>query len=147
MSDTPPVLFRHIGLCTSQLERSVRFYTEALGFSLKHAVDDIGAPFDTLLELPGSKCSIRQVQLGDVTVELLGFSGVATEGSGERRPMNHLGLTHLTLAVDDLDQVLERVEQFGGRIHPETRVESHFGPIVFCSDPDGVRIELMKQTP
>ncbi len=145
MNTQAAISFRHIGICTSELEKSLRFYTEALGFSLLHSIDELGAPFDALLELPGAKIRVHQVQLGDVTLELLGLSDTDVLGPAERRPMNQLGLTHLTLAVSDVDEVLQRIEQYGGKVHPETRVDSPFGPIVFCSDPDGVRIEIMQQ--
>ena len=144
MNTQVTVVFRHIGICTSDLEHSLRFYTKALGFSLARSIDELGAPFDALLELPGSKFRAHQVQLGDVTLELLGFTDTDILGPAERRPMNQLGLTHLTLAVSDVDEVLQRIERFGGKVHPETRVDSPFGPIVFCSDPDGVRIEIMQ---
>lgn len=145
MSTPPSVVFRHLGICTSDLENSLRFYTEGLGFSLKHSIDKLGAPFDTLLELPGATFGLHQVQLGELTLELLGFGDTDTVGTAERRPMNQLGMTHLTLAVADIQETLKRIEQFGGEVHPETRVDSPFGPIVFCSDPDGVRIEVMQQ--
>lgn len=145
MSRQPAPVFRHIGICTSNLEHSLRFYTEALGFSLVRSIEELGAPFDTLLELPGAKFRAHQVQLGEVTLELLGFSNAEILGPAEPRPMNQLGITHLTLAVDDVDEVLGRIEKFGGTVRRETRVDSPFGPIVFCSDPDGVRIEVMQQ--
>ena len=145
MSKQAAVFFRHIGICTSNLEHSLCFYTEALGFSLVRSIDELGAPFDTLLALPGARFKAHQVQLGEVTLELLGFSNTDILGPAEPRPMNQLGITHLTLAVDDVEAALERVGKFGGKVHRETRVDSPFGPIVFCSDPDGVRIEVMQQ--
>lgn len=145
MSKQATATLRHIGICTSDLENSLRFYTEALGFTLKQSIDELGAPFDTLLELPGSTFRAHQLSLGEVTVELLAFGNVESIGPAQRRPMNQLGLTHLTLAVADVDEMLQRIEKFGGEVHPQTRVDSPFGPIVFCSDPDGVRIEVMQQ--
>jgi hypothetical protein len=29
-------------------------------------------------------------------------------------------------------------------VHAETRIDSPIGPLLFCTDPDGVRIELMQ---
>ncbi len=144
MGKQPGVSFSHVGICVSDLERSLRFYTEVLGFTLKQSIPELGTPFDTLVELPGAKLRVHQVQLGGVTLELIGFIDTQVVGPAERRPMNQRGITHLTLVTDDLETVLARVEEFGGTVHPGTRVDSAFGPIVFCSDPDGVRIELMQ---
>ena len=144
MSKSPVISVSHLGICTADLEQSARFYTEALGFTLDRSIDGIGAPFDQLTELPGSTCNVRYVKSGALTLELIGYPALAVTGSDQRRPMNQLGFTHLTLIVDDLAAVVARVQQFGGRHHPETHVDSPYGPVVFCTDPNGVRIELLQ---
>lgn len=143
MTKTPSVAISHIGICTSDIERSVQFYTKALGFELVNSIDDIGPPFDSLTELSGTKCCARYVKCGEVTIELLGYPDGGVVGAAERRPMNQLGFTHMTLIVDDIDAVVSRIVEFGGHVHPETKIQSPFGPMLFCTDPDGVRIELM----
>ena len=144
MDPQPGITISHIGICTSDIETSIKFYTEALGFEIAVSIDELGPPFDTLMELPGTTLSVRQLRSGDFTLELIGYPGGEVVGAAERRPMNMLGFTHITLRVDDLDAVASRIAQCGGRVLSETRVESHFGPIIFCTDPDGVRIELMQ---
>ena len=144
MNQKPSVSFSHIGICTSDIERSVAFYTQALGFELLHAIDDLGPPFDTLMELPGTKLAVRQLRCGDVTIELIGYAVGEVVGSIDRKAMNRLGFTHMTLKVDDVDAIAALITQHGGKVHPETRIDSHFGPILFCTDPDGVRIEVMQ---
>lgn len=144
MSQSPTVALSHIGICTSDLQRSLKFYTEALGFVLERSIDEIGAPFDQLTELPGVPCRVHYVKSGAVTIELIGYPKGPVVGSNERRPMNQLGFTHMTLIVSDIDAVAERVVKCGGRVHPQTRIDSQYGPIVFCTDPDGVRIELFQ---
>lgn len=140
------VSIRHIGICVADIERASRFYTRALGFEVLMAVTEIGAPFDTLIEQPGATLLVQQLRCGEVTIELLGFSGAAVAGSGERQPMNRRGFTHMTLMVDDIEATAQRIREYGGSIHPETRVDSPFGPILFCTDPDGVRLELMHKS-
>ena len=144
MSQSPVIALSHIGICTADLARSLQFYTEALGFTLERSIDEIGAPFDQLTELPGVPCRVHYVKSGAVTIELIGYPKGPVVGSSERRPMNQLGFTHMTLIVSDIDAVAARVVKFGGQIHPQTRIDSQFGPIVFCTDPDGVRIELFQ---
>jgi predicted enzyme related to lactoylglutathione lyase len=58
--------------------------------------------------------------------------------------MTRRGFTHMTLVVDDIDAAVTRICEFGGSVHEETRITSPFGPLLFCTDPDGVRIELMR---
>jgi predicted enzyme related to lactoylglutathione lyase len=79
------------------------------------------------------------------TVELLKMDQPACFGPRERRPMNRFGLTHMAFYVDDIDAVAARVTEAGGQPYPHTR--SIFGSgieIMYCTDPDGVRVELMK---
>jgi len=68
--------------------------------------------------------------------------------------MTRLGLTHLCLRVDDPEPVLAAAERFGGAAHRHTTTELpgmgvDGGPVrlVYLTDPDGVRIELMAGTP
>ena len=145
MSQPPAVSIVHIGICTSDVQRSIAFYTQALGFTLTRSIDGLGAPFDTLLELPGSTFSAHHLSCGAVTIELVGYGDTGVVGSKERRPMNQLGFTHMTLMVDDVGATIERIRQYGGQLHPETKIDSAVGPLCFCTDPDGVRIELMKK--
>jgi len=144
MSATPTAVMSHIGICTADLAKSLDFYTRALGFVHERSIDEIGPPFDQLTELPGVACKVHYVTCGPVRIELIGYPGSSVLGSRERRPMNQLGFTHMTLLVDDLDAALERVRAWGGEVHASTRIDSDYGPIVFCTDPNGVRIELMQ---
>ena len=62
--------------------------------------------------------------------------------------MNALGLTHLSFAVDDLDQVANAIERHGGRVLADTRASFRSGNRgMFTLDPDGTRIELIERGP
>ena len=140
------VSIRHIGICVGDIGCSSRFYTGALGFEALMEVTEVGAPFDTLIEQPGATLLVQQLRCGDVTIELLGFADATVSGAAERRPMNRRGFTHMTLMVDDIEATVQRIRKYGGSVHSATRIDSPFGPILFCTDPDGVRIELMQKS-
>ena len=61
--------------------------------------------------------------------------------------MNRLGLTHLSLRVDDLDATVANLARVGGRVLNETRIDNpeFRASAVFVIDPDGIRIELVEQ--
>lgn len=145
MSQKPDMTFSHIGVCVTDLERSTRFYMEALGFVLSHSVEG-RPPFDTLAELPGLKLSASFFKRDGVMIELLYYHAPAAVGSTERRPMNQLGLTHLSFVVDDLAAVTDRIAKYGGTVLHPTRISSIIGDMIFCTDPDGVRIELWQKS-
>lgn len=137
-------IIRHIGLCTGDIERASQFYQQALGFQPLGDIVEIGAPFDALIEQPGATLRVQQLKAGDATIELLGYKDLDVIGEAERCAMNRRGFSHMTLVVDDIEATIARICEFGGQVHENTRVDSPFGNILFCTDPDGVRVELMQ---
>jgi catechol 2,3-dioxygenase-like lactoylglutathione lyase family enzyme len=137
--------FSHVGICVSDLERSVAFYRDGLGFSEVHRLDVTGEAPETLLGLQDVDLDAVFLERDGVRIELLHFRWPAHRGSGEPRPMNALGLTHLSLRVDDLAAAIAAVEGVGARVLHATRTwnaELASGA-VFAVDPDGTRIELI----
>lgn len=136
----------HLGICVSDLERSVRFYQEGLGFE-PVASHRIGEEFATLMEVDGVQLESRMLRRDGMTIELLGFVAPGHTGEGSRRPMNQLGLTHLSLRVEDVESLAATIEAFGGTVIGSTRTTLDMGGVrldfLYCTDPDGVRIELM----
>jgi predicted enzyme related to lactoylglutathione lyase len=141
----PDVVVSHIGICTSDLERAERFYVGALDFVLDYYAE-IGPPFDHMTEVPGLKGRAGFYWRGEVRIELAAYESPAVLGSAERRPMNQLGITHLSFVVADIEDTARRIAEHGGRVLAETRVESPYGPLMFCTDPDGIRLELWQKT-
>jgi catechol 2,3-dioxygenase-like lactoylglutathione lyase family enzyme len=144
MSQTIGARLSHVAICTSDLDRSLRFYVEALGFAVERTVE-IGSPFDVLTELPGLTARGVFLKSGELKLELLGYGQPAAVGTAERRPMNQLGLTHLAVTVDDFEAAVRRIEQYGGQAHRQTKVETSFGQMMFCTDPNGVRLEVWQK--
>jgi catechol 2,3-dioxygenase-like lactoylglutathione lyase family enzyme len=138
--------FSHLGICVSDLERSLRFYCEALGFAPAES-HVIGDEFGRLMELDGVALRSQFVRRDGMAIELLHYTSPEAIGDPDRRPMNQLGLTHLSLRVDDVDAVAAAVESLGGTIVVGTRTTFDLAGIpldfLYCTDPDGTRIELM----
>ncbi len=136
----------HIGICVSDLAGSLRFYRDGLGFE-EVAAHEVGDEFAALMEIDGVRLRSRMVRRDGVTLELLAFDAPGTTGDPCRRPMNRLGFTHLSLRVDDLEAVAETIGAFGGSVVSSTRTTLALGgtrlDFLYCTDPDGVRIELM----
>jgi catechol 2,3-dioxygenase-like lactoylglutathione lyase family enzyme len=139
----------HVGICVSDLERSLRFYCEGLGF-------EPGDRFDLdSTQLPGLERALevrtdvvlasQMIARDGVRIELLQFREPGVVGSPSSR-RNQLGLTHLCFYVDNVDTAAERMLDFGAVVLDETR-SSPGTDIVFLMDPDGVRIELMRGAP
>lgn len=142
------VRLSHRGVCVSDIAASERFYREALGFEpyQDHGVVE-GPDMEKTMQIPGVR--VRAVMLkrpdGPV-IELLQFLEPAATGSREKRSTLQYGLVHISFYVDDIDAWAARIADAGGTVYEETR--AHFAAndttMLYCTDPDGVRVELMK---
>jgi catechol 2,3-dioxygenase-like lactoylglutathione lyase family enzyme len=137
--------FSHIGLCVTDIARSLDFYVNGLGFQQAERFE-VGAPFHIVMELPDTlKLTSQFVRKDGIALEFLQYAAPETLGSAERRAMNQLGLTHLSLRVDAIEPAIEKVLAHGGQVHRETYVDAGpAGEFVYCTDPDGIRVELMR---
>jgi glyoxylase I family protein len=137
----------HIGICVSDWRRSLRFYHDILGFRYLHELEVSGEPASRLLQL--EKVELRAVYLEreGLRIELLHYEQPGTVSGPTPRPMNQLGFTHLSLRVDDLDEVVKELSEAGVEVRDDTRIElpAAHTKAVFISDPDGALIELVEQ--
>ena len=149
MAASPSLTFSHVGICVSDLDRSLRFYCQGLGFEPVESFT-VGTEFGKLMEVEGNiVLQSKFIAREGVRLELLHFDSPGFRGPSERRPMNQLGLTHLSVRVADVDAVAARIRELGGRVldHTRSKFDNPDGTssdFVYCTDPDGVRIELMR---
>jgi glyoxylase I family protein len=138
--------FSHFGICVSDLDRSVRFYCDAFGFE-KAESHDIGQEFARLMDFPDVVLTSQFIRKGETAIELLAFTDPSPFGDRERRAVNQLGMTHLSFRVGDLEATAAKVVELGGAIVESSRTTIDLGEtplrFVYCTDPDGVRVELM----
>jgi len=137
----------HIGICVTDLERSLRFYRDLLGFQHEHELAVEGEPTDTLLRLRGVRLRAVYLQRDGVRIELLHY-GSPPAPAPRSRPMNEPGLTHLSFRVADMDATLAALRAAGERVLDETviRFPEVGSAACFIVDPDQQLIELV-QTP
>lgn len=130
----------HVGLCVSDLARSRRFYTEALGFTHDRELKLPSAHIDAHLRLdPTGDIHAVYLVLGGFTLELMRFDPPGTAGAADR-VFNQTGLTHLAIAVENPEASAALCETLGGSIF------SMIGPAAVVRDPDGQLVELLRLT-
>ena len=137
----------HLGLCVADLDRSLRFYVDGLGF------EEIGRMFTdepdsgTILEVDGAAVELVYLARDGFRIELIDFRQPSVESPEPRRPVNRVGLTHFAFRVDDLDGWCGRIRDAGGTVleHTASRfVTGNRGIMVV--DPDGTRVELIERS-
>ena len=145
----PEVRFSHVMKVCLDAEVTGKFYADVFGFELEWRLDGgSGETFRPLTELPeGVRSRILMYRKGDVRLEFADY-GQSVGGSTERKPMNTLGVSHLSFRVEDFEGTLAAIKKAGGTVldhthvvHPET------GDFIMTLDPDGHRVELMPVTP
>lgn len=139
----PAAGHHHLALVVEDVERSLLFYTEALGAATLARPFTVDAPeVATALELPAGtvvEMVIVAVPPGGM-IELMCFAGdeLPEWVSAPRGLVPHLGLRVVDVAVS-----LALVERHGGeRIWPEV-AERPSGRMIYVRDPDGNVIELV----
>lgn len=135
----------HLGLCVGDLERSLRFYCDGLGFTKAEGYDldeKMLAGLDRALEV-SSPVQLRSQMItnGELKIELLHFAEPAAAGVPSTS-RGQIGFTHLSFFVDDVDRVAAELAALGGTVLADTRSQLGY-EVVFIADPDGARVELM----
>lgn len=133
------ITFNHVGLCVAETARSRRFYEGLLGFTFWWELEPPDEGTGQLLGLnrPIGLHATYLIRDG-LVLELLAYSHRMLR-AGSDRVMDEVGLTHLSLSVSDLGEVLAAVEAFGGSV-VESSVSKQSAMI---RDPDGQLIELL----
>lgn len=137
----------HIGICVTDLEKSLKFWCEGMGFETT-MVPPVGGEWSDALEIGGEvDFTAHFIKRDGFEFELLHYRSPGTHGSPSMS-RNQLGFTHFAVYVDDLDAEIARLVECGGTVIDRTRTKIGEGPmsveLVFIADPDGVRVELMK---
>jgi catechol 2,3-dioxygenase-like lactoylglutathione lyase family enzyme len=135
----------HVGICVSDLARSLRFYRDLLGFTQEHDLEVAGEPTSTLLRLPDVELKAVYLVRDGVRIELLYFASPPAPAR-RARVMNEPGLTHLSFRVADLQAVVRALRDAGERVLDETVLEfpGFQSAACFVVDPDGQLIELVQ---
>ena len=129
------------------LERSLAFWRDVLGFELSHRPHQTGDLASEITGVPGAEISIAVLKGYGHKIELLEYLAPPDRKHVDLRPCD-VGSVHVALLVDDLDAVLNTIAASGWKAagKPQTLKS---GPnagkrVVYVRDPDGTTIEFMQ---
>ena len=123
----------HTMLRVGELDRSLRFYTEALGMRLLRRQD-----------YPEGRFTLAFVGYGE---ERDGAVLELTHNWDTERYDIGTGFGHLAIAVPDARAACDKVRAQGGKVTREAGPMKHGSTILaFVEDPDGYKIEFIERT-
>jgi catechol 2,3-dioxygenase-like lactoylglutathione lyase family enzyme len=140
----------HTGITVSNLERSLAFWRNVLGFELSHTAHQTGEMATEITGVAGAEIKLAVVKTpGGHKVELLEYlAPPERKRHVDLRPCD-VGSVHVALIVDDLEAILSAINASGWKAagKPQT-LQS--GPnagkrVVYVRDPDGTTLELMQR--
>jgi catechol 2,3-dioxygenase-like lactoylglutathione lyase family enzyme len=138
----------HTGITVSDLERSLAFWRDVLGFEYSHSAHQSGERVEQITGVKGGELKLAVLKVpGGHRIELLEYLAPPDRKNFDLRPCD-VGHVHVALVVDHLDAVLQRIEASGwkGAGKPQTlTVGPNAGKrVVYVRDPDGTTIEFMQ---
>jgi catechol 2,3-dioxygenase-like lactoylglutathione lyase family enzyme len=144
----------HTGITVSNLERSLEFWRDVLGFELSHTAHQTAEMAQEITGVADAEIKLAVLKApGGHKIELLEYLAPADRTNASLRPCD-VGSVHVALVVDDVEAVLDRIDASGWKPagKPQTlRAGPNAGKrVVYVRDPDGTTIELMqiaKQSP
>lgn len=125
----------HVEIVTAELDRTVQFYTEVLGFTVRAR--------DRVDPTPLGALHLVYLELGGTTVELMTYEG----GPVEPAPQNeHLGYRMMALEVEDMQRAIAYLETKQVPIVWGPKIRERYARAEI-RDPNGYHIELRQWFP
>jgi catechol 2,3-dioxygenase-like lactoylglutathione lyase family enzyme len=141
----------HTGITVSNLERSLAFWRDVLGFELSHTAQQTGEMAKEITGVAGAEIKLAVVKApGGHKIELLEYLAPVDRKHGDLQPCD-VGHVHVALLVDNLEAILQKIASSGWKTAGEPQVLKT-GPnagkrVVYVRDPDGTTIEFMEVPP
>jgi lactoylglutathione lyase len=148
MPPTFALTAHHVGLTVSDLERSVAFYRDLLGFAVVYERGEVLAEYmPRLVGLPGARLKIAGLDLPGLHLDLIEY--IAPQGANAAGPTCDVGNGHLGFTVDDLWAAYRQLVAAGVRFKSEpvsiTHGPNRGGWAVYFTDPDGITLEMIQR--
>ena len=123
----------HIEILPGDLERSLKFYTEILGFKVTWRFAPENAPASEIVF----------IELGGTQIEMFSSKDPpAYPSAGEQR---RVGMRRIGLLVENMDKAIEYLKAQGVEISGGPRATREDLKIAEIKDPDGLAIELIER--
>jgi catechol 2,3-dioxygenase-like lactoylglutathione lyase family enzyme len=136
---------RHVGLVVTDLEKSLKFWCDMMGFVVSRQMEESGPHIDAMMGLKDVRVTTAKLSAPDGNLlELLFFHSHKDKLNWEGKPYS-TGLTHIALTVQDLDETCRRLQQAGVTFPAESqRSPDGMVKVIYATGPEGLLLELVE---
>lgn len=142
----------HIGITISDMDKSIDFYKNVLGLSLKGEMIMEGRETDKLFGEENTKVRVAYLNGSDEIIappiELLEF--VSSKARLDKSDLHKTSISEICFKVEDIEKTYVRLKKEGVKFISEPQAfdftPQGFGKskAVYFKDPDGIILELME---
>lgn len=139
-----------VGFTVKDMDRSVKFYTEVLGFQKISDEELLGEEIETLKGVFGIHIRIVRMKLGDEVIELTDYLTAGGRTIPEDAKSNDLSFQHIAIVVSDMEKAYTQVRKYHIEFvstAPQTLPKSIPGAegikAFYFQDPDQHNLELI----
>lgn len=136
---------RHTGLVVADFDRALYFWCDVLGFRVQRQMDESGPHIDAMMGLKDVYVTTAKLAAPDGNlIELLHFHS-HPDIPGWKGTAYSTGFTHIALTVDDLDQLVLKLSDFGVKFPaPPQHSPDGYAKVIYAQGPEGVLLELVE---
>jgi catechol 2,3-dioxygenase-like lactoylglutathione lyase family enzyme len=139
-----------VGITVSDMNKSLQFYTEVLGFKKVSDIEYKGTEFEKLQGVFGLNIRVARLQLGDEFIELTDYLTTGGRSIPEEAKSNDLFFQHIAIVVSDMEKAYQQVRKYNVEhvsTSPQTLPKSIPGAegikAFYFHDPDNHNLELI----
>jgi catechol 2,3-dioxygenase-like lactoylglutathione lyase family enzyme len=135
---------RHTGIVVNDLESSLHFYRDLLGFRTAKQMEEAGDYIDNISSLQNVKVTtVKMASPSGQLIELLKYHSHPEEN--KMRKICEIGISHIAFTVDDLAAEYSNLKDQGVQFNsPPQLSPDGYAKVTFCTAPEGTLIELVE---
>ena len=139
----------HTSFTVSDLDRSIAFFTEVLGFEMVNRAPRDPKLISSITGVPGADIEVAYIQGPGHRLELIQYHGPSERSQVDSRPCDS-GVAHVAYDADDVDAAVAASAPHQvlpvGEVTVIDKGPNAGRKVVYLRDPDGVTIEYIEAT-
>ncbi len=137
---------RHTGIVVNNLQKSLKFFTQILGFKVLQQADETGKFIDKILNLNKAKLiTVKLIATDGNIIELLNFENYKDKKLKHTKKIYSYGFTHMSFTVKNINQTYKVLKKkkykllSKPQISPDKKVK-----VMFCKGPENIYLEFVE---